>query len=297
LFIDYVGAADNAINREIGRKWLPGAVWRQMEPGCPVDYMVVTVGPQGIGKSSLVNVLWGRENVVTVTGEETQKKDNDIKHHICKCLSLEEFDAMSTRDIGKLKGQITNPCDTFREPYGTDTVAHARRGIMYASTNRTKFLKRDDSGYRRFAVVPVKQVNFAALERDREQLWAEAVAVWHEMSRAGILMDLSNIEEVSVVAEQFVHTEGFVTEFEESLDNHLDMNPQWVEAHTIKGTNYLCMRASEVSSMAGLSSRGTEEQRRALHEWLVANGWRYVKESPGGRENRKKKVWIKPRDR
>ncbi|MEG0988693.1 MAG: VapE family protein, partial [Clostridium sp.] len=59
LLIDYLGAEDTKYVRAVTRKTLCGAVVRIREPGCKFDTVLVLCGPQGIGKSTLVNNLGG----------------------------------------------------------------------------------------------------------------------------------------------------------------------------------------------------------------------------------------------
>lgn len=60
LFTVYLGAADTHYVRQVTRKMLLAAVARLYRPGCKFDQMLVLVGPQGAGKSSLLAKL-GRE--------------------------------------------------------------------------------------------------------------------------------------------------------------------------------------------------------------------------------------------
>lgn len=50
LFIDYLHAEDNEINRSITRKTLVGAVAKIFNPGQNHDTTIIFSGPQGCGK-------------------------------------------------------------------------------------------------------------------------------------------------------------------------------------------------------------------------------------------------------
>lgn len=54
---DYLGAEDNAYTRAVMRKALCAAVARAVVGGVKFDYMPIFVGPQGIGKSTLLAIL------------------------------------------------------------------------------------------------------------------------------------------------------------------------------------------------------------------------------------------------
>lgn len=65
LFIDYLGVADSEYTRAVSRKAMVGAVARVMSPGCKFDYMLVFVGKQGRGKSSIIYKLAGGDEWFT----------------------------------------------------------------------------------------------------------------------------------------------------------------------------------------------------------------------------------------
>lgn len=275
MFPTYCGTPDSPFVREVGTKWLPGAVWRVMQPGCPVDYMVITKGGQGIGKSTLPAILWGRENVVTTVGQEFQQKDNLSKHHMGKVVVVEEFDAMGLRDMAPLKALITNHVDTFRRPYAQSEERLPRSSVMYATTNQSRLLKRDDSGQRRFVVVEVAQVQFAELIRDREQLWAEAVHLWRQYTPETIF-DLSNVAGATEAAQQYVHEESYIEQFKEWEAGALADPSQ----HVVGPRGRLCIarRATEIYMHAGLD-RGAEESKRRLVDHILGAGWQRLKGS------------------
>src|SRR5699024_1079142 len=60
LLIDYLGAEDTEYVRQVTRKTLCAAVNRVKDPGCKFDTMLVLCGPQGIGKSTLIQKLGGK---------------------------------------------------------------------------------------------------------------------------------------------------------------------------------------------------------------------------------------------
>ena len=70
---DYLGAEDNAYTRAVMRKALCAAVARAVVGGVKFDYMPIFVGPQGIGKSTLLAILgkeWFSDSLTTFEGKE-----------------------------------------------------------------------------------------------------------------------------------------------------------------------------------------------------------------------------------
>ena len=57
LFIDLLEADDTELNRYMTKIWFVAAVKRIFEPGCKFDNMIVLQGEQGIGKSSICDLI------------------------------------------------------------------------------------------------------------------------------------------------------------------------------------------------------------------------------------------------
>ena len=94
------------------------------------------------------------------------------------------MDRFSTKfDSATVKQFITRRDDIFRESYGHRTASHPRRCVFIATTNNPEFLT-DMTGNRRWWIVycRAKGRNLGAdlgqLRQDRDQVWAEAKALW-----------------------------------------------------------------------------------------------------------------------
>jgi predicted P-loop ATPase len=259
--------------------------------------MLITQGPQGRGKSTLPTLLWGDDKVVTILGKENQQKDDLSKYHMGKCISFEEFDTMYVSNIGLLKGVITNRADTFRKPYDSDNETHPRSCVFYASTNRHQFLKRDDTGYRRFAIVPFEQLDFDGIQRDREQLWAEAVVTFRKRKDEGNIFTLSEIGGTTSVAGEYAHEEDYIAAFEDWKT--LAVRGLTARANIHEGFVYVT--ATEAYMIADINRTGKQEDKRSLKEHMLNTGWTFHKkwkEVPDklGSDKRKRleKVFIHP---
>jgi len=166
---------DNAYNREIASKWLISACARQDKPGTKIDWIMIVTGPQGVGKTSMPGILF-QGNDLVLYGEQNDK-DFHMLLHSSLVVTFDELDSFGKRESSTLKAMITRATDQFRPPYGASIEIFPRRFTLYGCGNRAEFLHNDPSGYRRYPVVEVKELlNFAGLEAEREQLWAEAWA-------------------------------------------------------------------------------------------------------------------------
>jgi len=172
------GAEDSAYTREVAAKWLISACARMHKPGTKIDWMLIVVGPQGTGKTSMPNIVF-RGHALTLYGEHSDK-DLHMLLHSSLCVGFDELDSFSKREASNLKAMITRNDDAFRPPYGASVEVFPRRFTLYGCGNRYEFLQHDPSGYRRYAIIEVKRLlDFAGLESNLPQLWAEA---WHRYS-------------------------------------------------------------------------------------------------------------------
>jgi predicted P-loop ATPase len=78
-------------------------------------------------------------------------------------------------EIETVKSFLSKTADNARPAYGRFRVDQPRRAVFVGTTNDTEYL-RDATGNRRFWPVRTGTIDLNALIRDRDQLWAEAVA-------------------------------------------------------------------------------------------------------------------------
>lgn len=171
----YAGAKDAAYTRAAGACWLRSAVARALQPGVKADAMLVLEGLQEAGKSSLFRVIGG--DYFTDDVHDLASKDAVMAIARAWIVELPELSSLGRAEVELIKAFLSRQVDRIRPPYGRAIVEMPRRCIFGGTTNRADYLK-DDTGNRRFWPVTVGLVDLAALEADREQLLAEAVASW-----------------------------------------------------------------------------------------------------------------------
>jgi predicted P-loop ATPase len=177
--ITYCHADDGPYTRAVGRKMLLSAVARVMEPGCKADAMLILIGEQGWLKSFVFRVL-ASDRWFSDTYIDLRSKD---AYQVLKGKWLVEFQEMTTMhdsDINRLKGYVSSQSDNYRDSYGRLSRTHPRQIIFCGTSNREDLFK-DETGNRRFLPVKVHaRCNIEALQRDRDQVWAEALYYYRQ---------------------------------------------------------------------------------------------------------------------
>ena len=160
----------------IGRKWLISAVARGLDPGCKVDTVLIVEGEQGLRKSSLFEQLGGEWYAdMTIVISDKDSKMIAARSWICEIPDLAALNKVS--DINAIKAFFSTRADTFRPPFGRAVITSPRRNVFGGTTNDEDYLG-DKTGNRRFLCVKSRQVDLAAVIRDRDQLWAQAVYLY-----------------------------------------------------------------------------------------------------------------------
>jgi predicted P-loop ATPase len=167
---------------EMLRCTLIGAVRRAFEPGCKHDTATVLMGDQGARKSSFWSALGG-PFFSDALGDCTSKDDLMILHRSWIMEWAELDSIMGRRHAGQVKAFLSQSTDLFRVPYGKSTEAFPRRGIIVGSTNRSTGFLQDDTGNRRFWVIPTtctesNPIDTATLCAERDAIWAAAVIAY-----------------------------------------------------------------------------------------------------------------------
>ncbi|AFS54631.1 MAG: VapE family protein [Nitrospiraceae bacterium] len=173
LFPVYYGTKDDEYTRAVGRNFLIGAVSRIISPGSQVDAMPILEGPQGILKSSSIQVLFGREWTAELKADPNHK---DFEASLLGIWVLEfaELESLDRAGVGRIKLQLSVRSDWVRLSYRRDNQRYPRQCVFFGTTNDREYLK-DATGSRRFWPIRCGQIDIAALARDRDQLLAEAV--------------------------------------------------------------------------------------------------------------------------
>lgn len=158
---------------------LIGAVKRAFDPGSKHDTACVLAGDQGARKSSFWSALGGP--FFSDSLRDISSKDDLMILHRSWIMEWAELDHITNRKhAGQVKAFLSQSSDVFRVPYSRSTEVFPRRGIIVGSTNRSTGLLVDDTGNRRFWIIPVtctedNPIDTANLAAERDAIWSAAV--------------------------------------------------------------------------------------------------------------------------
>jgi putative DNA primase/helicase len=181
VMADGFGTGQNEYTAAVGRCWFGSMVARVMQPGCKADYMPVFEGRQGIRKSSAMRVIGGQWFMESNEDPIHNRKDFLQSLQGRWLVEIPEMHAIAGRGSGieKIKSIISTQTDWFRVPYGRGVQEYPRQCIFAGTTNQDQW-NPDPTGGRRFWPIACGAIELGYLGDQREQLFAEAVAVYKQ---------------------------------------------------------------------------------------------------------------------
>jgi predicted P-loop ATPase len=255
--------------------FMVSAVARIRNPGCKVDHVPVLTGRQRLGKSRGIRALcrdpaWFSDDLSADVSSKDTKDSLSGKWLI----ELSEM-PHAKREVERVKAFFSGSNDRYRKAYDKLTRDYPRECAFFGSSNDLQFL--DKTGNRRWWPIevtgPIDENRIAA---DRDQLWAEAVALYEGGYRWWLA---PNIE--AIAAEQ-------QAEFQEH-DIWTDHLETWAEGRAYPFTLADAMtdglgfpdpkqipKADQIRAAGCLTSLGY--RRRRARKGAGHRPWQWVKE-------------------
>ena len=178
----YVAVTDTPYVRAVGAKWMISAVARVYEAGAQVDHVLIIEGEQRGGKSSALRALCPNGDWFLSTTVDIGNKDAYQVISAKWLVEFAELGSMSKSVESKVKAFITDRVDTYRRAYAHLEIDQKRRCVFVGSVNPGAgqgYLKDATGGGRWWPVWSHSDIrnrlDVSKIERDRDQLWAEAV--------------------------------------------------------------------------------------------------------------------------
>ncbi len=200
LLVRCLQADDNPYVRAVSRKTFAAAVARIYKPGTKFDSVLVFDGVQGIGKSTLFKEIVGDEYYSeTLSLTDMDDKSGAEKLQGFWVVEIGELAGMKKADIEKVKAFLSTSDDKYRPSYGKTVESHPRQCIIIGSVNGERGYLRDITGNRRFWIVKVHQEEqvkkWSLSTQERDQIWAEAKAIYESGEKLYLEGDLIRIAE------------------------------------------------------------------------------------------------------
>lgn len=253
----------------VGQYFVMGLVARVLDPGCKFDYCLVLEGKGGRYKSTALKTLVGKAFFSDTRFDVQKNKEAQEQVQGVWLYELGELAHFNKAGVDEIKAFVSSEVDRYRPAYGKQVDSFPRQCVLAATTNNRKYL-RDKTGNRRFWPVPVAHVmNVAWIERWRDQLFAEAQALYLAGERYWPDEDTEERLFVPMQQERLV-----VDAIEEELLRLLTRSPgvQGSEAEINELTAHVSV-AQLIKALGvdvGKANAGLQSQIRA---WLDQEGW------------------------
>ena len=289
LFNAFLGVEDSEYTRQVSRKWFTGAVARIFKPGIKFDNMLIFVGAEGIGKSTLINKLGGEWFSDTAIDLKNKVQSMEDLQGVW-IMEWAELTSFRTASVEAVKSFVGKQIDRFRVAYGRRVESFARQCIFMGTTNVMDFLN-DPDGSRRFwplltQVVPIAaDVHEQFTEELRAQIWAEAVHLFKSGEKLNLSKELVAI--AKAVQQAHTETDDRITLIKSFMDRRIPANwYQMEEAERFTwNLNYIegeagsglilrpkiCATEIWIEALGGTRLTMTKTNTRFIHNYLRNN--------------------------
>jgi predicted P-loop ATPase len=277
---DYAGVESTEYSALAGRLFLISMIARAYKPGCIMRAMPVFEGQQFRGKSSIARILageWFSDSPLDLKG-----KDGFINIQGTWLHEIAELGSFNNQEAPIIKAYLSSASDRFRSPFDKYAKDYPRRTVFFGTTNEDIYL-RDKTGNSRFwplRTEAVSDINLDGLTQARDQLFAEAVALYKAGERWHPLAD----EQIRL----FV-PEQTLREYDDPWEGRIE---DWLHLETFSSTS-----VSDVLSNCLKIESGKQTQANAIQvgKILTRLGWK--KERPGAtRDEKRRRAYVRPVD-
>ncbi len=172
-------AEDTTYARAVSLYMWTALAGRCLRPGVQADMSPIFVSGQGTGKTRGIRAMAPEEGSFVEVNLE-HRDDNLARGLRGKLVGeLAELRGLMTRDAESIKAWMTRTHEEWIPKYQEFAVRFPRRLLFIGTTNEDEFLA-DSTGERRWLPIRVGESDIGMIERDRDQLWAEAVVLFKE---------------------------------------------------------------------------------------------------------------------
>ena len=175
---DIMKTKDTEYARELGNYTWTAQAARILDPGCKVDMVPVLVGEEGTRKSTAISLIAPHEDHFAEfnLGLEDEKLSRLMRGTLVG--ELAELRGISARDGEAVLAWITKRHEKWTPKFKEYAISLARRLVFYGTTNDAEFMQAHIGQRRWLPITILDLIDTDAIDRDRDQLWAEARDVY-----------------------------------------------------------------------------------------------------------------------
>lgn len=235
----YFGCPDDFYTASASKLFLCGLIARCLDPGVKFDLMLCIEGDQGLSKSSMLEILAGDifftdANPFIMTSENRRIEAIRGKWIV----EIPEMKGIVDGDTADIKSFLTRRADEMRGAYARFRT-RAPRTVVFVGTCNIQHYLNDPTGNRRFLPVVATKANKDLLRKDRDQLLAEAVAIYKSEGQKCIyIQEGSEMQKLQKIE---TDKRRITSEVEEELGRYFDSlrsstpkrsSADWLNVHT-----------------------------------------------------------------
>lgn len=182
VLIDYFGAEDNEYTRQVSRTMMIASVARVFEPGCKFDYALILEGAQGIGKSTGIMRLYGKQYFGEIDADLKDRKAIAEQMAGKWVQELPELSSMHKAEANDAKAFMSRVADDVRLSYDRNVSELPRQSVIWGTTNDQQYL-RDATGGRRYwpVICNTDSIDTTGIMQNRDSLWQDAYRAYCEL--------------------------------------------------------------------------------------------------------------------
>lgn len=237
--------------------------------------VLVLQGGQGCFKSTFSRKLM--PNKAWFKGDKSldpEKVDSVTQNTSYILVEWGELDSTLKGEQAKLKQFITSTNDEYRSPYARFPEKYPRITSYIGTVNKKDFLK-DETGSRRFWIIPVKKCNIDKLDKiNMGEFWGAVYSLWLR----GDLIDYLTIDEMQVLNEinkEYAFENDVTITLNEKIDWNMD-HEYWKVYNITEICDYLYLKEKKQVKIE-LEKRGIEYKAHKLRNGRVKKGFKLPK--------------------
>lgn len=179
FFAKYFSTEDDEYAQAVSLYTWTALAGRCLVPGIKADMSPVLIGAQGARKSSGVAAMSPKPNQFIEMDLGAKDEENARLLRGVLVAEFGELKGMYSRQQEHVKAFMSRRVETWIPKYIEYKCDYHRRAVFIGTSNQSEFLV-DETGNRRWLPLLCGVVDTAAIERDRDQLWAEAIVLFEE---------------------------------------------------------------------------------------------------------------------